>query len=302
MCSSRRSRRATCSPWAWVPARCSSRRTVWRSFSRARSARDSHTSPRCRSRAPARRPRALGSSGRAPDGRCEASGAASCPTVCGTSTCGSTSSRGCWRCAAASERATNVDRAISELANRLDADLWLYQDGVLTATSAPVLDELGLADPFLAPDVFVRLALRDELEVSADGSTAGRPVRVGYRVVVAGAPRAQAILAAPQLVDDERVRQPLEDLTLALVLAILVGLVAAVTLAGVVARGLASPVAALRDAAAALGQRGSPCGPRGASRRGRYGRRARGRAHRGARVRRGGATDPGADCVARAFA
>jgi len=156
--------------------------------------------------------------------------------------------------ASVSDRATNVDRAISELANRLDADLWLYQDGVLTATSAPVLDELGLADPFLAPDVFVRLALRDELEVSADGSTAGRPVRVGYRVVVAGAPRAQAILAAPQLVDDERVRQPLEDLTLALVLAILVGLVAAVTLAGVVARGLASPVAALRDAAVALGQ------------------------------------------------
>src|SRR5438132_6798372 len=156
--------------------------------------------------------------------------------------------------AALSDRATNVDRAIGELANRLDADLWLYQDGVLTATSAPVLDELGLADPFLAPDVFVRLALRDELEVSADGSTAGRPVRVGYRVVVAGAPRAQAILAAPQLVDDERVRQPLEDLTLALVLAILVGLVAAVTLAGVVARGLASPVAALRDAAVALGQ------------------------------------------------
>src|SRR5207248_2662644 len=34
----------------------------------------------------------------------------------------------------------------------------------------------------------------------------------------------------------------------------------------------------------------------------RYGRRARGRAHRGARVRRGGATDPRADCVARAFA
>ena len=98
--------------------------------------------------------------------------------------------------AAVSDPATNVDRAISELADRLDADLWLYQDGVLTATSAPVLDELGLADPFLAPEVFVRLALRDELEVSADGSTAGRPVRVGYRVVVAGAPRAQAILAA----------------------------------------------------------------------------------------------------------
>jgi len=156
--------------------------------------------------------------------------------------------------AAVSDRATNVERAIRELADRLDADLWLYQDGALTATSAPVLDELGLADPFLAADVFVRLALRDELEVSADGSTAGRPVRVGYRVVLAGTPRAQAILAAPQLVDDERVRQPLEDLTFTLVLAILVGLVAAVALAGLVARGLARPVAALRDAAVALGR------------------------------------------------
>src|SRR5207247_165203 len=71
--------------------------------------------------------------------------------------------------ASVSDRASNVGRAISELANRLDADLWLYQDGVLTATSAPVLDELGLADPFLPPDVFVRLALQDELEGSADG-------------------------------------------------------------------------------------------------------------------------------------
>ena len=159
--------------------------------------------------------------------------------------------------ASVSDRASNVGRAISELANRLDADLWLYQDGVLTATSAPVLDELGLADPFLPPDVFVRLALQDELEGSADGRTAGRPVRVGYRVVAAGVPRAEAILAAPQLVDDEHVRQPLEDLTLALVLATLLGLVAAVTLAGLVARGLARPVAVLRDAAVAVG-RGTP--------------------------------------------
>src|SRR5207245_1232850 len=94
----------------------------------------------------------------------------------------------------------------------------------------------------------------DELEVSADGATAGRPGRVKYRVRGAGAARTQAMLAAPQLVDDERVRQPLEDLTFTLVLAILVGLVAAVALAGLVARGLARPVAALRDAAVALGQ------------------------------------------------
>ncbi len=156
-----------------------------------------------------------------------------------------------------SDRRGNVARSIVELGNRLDADLWLYQDGRLAGTSAPVVGELGLVDPFLAPRVFVRLALQDELEVTADDHTAGRPIRVGYRVVVAGPPRTQAILAAPQLLDDERVRQQQEDLALAVILATLVGLVAAVYLAGLAARGLARPVAALREAAVAVG-RGAP--------------------------------------------
>ncbi|HXL05620.1 MAG TPA: ATP-binding protein, partial [Gemmatimonadales bacterium] len=150
-----------------------------------------------------------------------------------------------------------VARATAELAKRLGADLWLYQNGVLAATGAPVLDELGLIDPLLAPPVFVRLALEDELEVTADGRTAGRPIRVGYRVVLAGPPRVQAILAAPQLLDDEAVRQQQVDLALALVIATLAGLVAAVVLAGLAGRGLARPVAALRDAAVAVG-RGAP--------------------------------------------
>ncbi len=159
--------------------------------------------------------------------------------------------------ALASEHAADVTHAIPELGNRLDADLWLFQDGVLAGTSAPVLDELGLVDPFLAPPVFVRLALEDELELTADGHTAGRPIRVGYRVVLAGPPRELAILAAPQLLDDERVRQQQEDLALALILATLLGVVAAAALAGLTARGLARPVAALREAAVAVG-RGAP--------------------------------------------
>src|SRR5439155_3450137 len=105
-----------------------------------------------------------------------------------------------------------------------------------------------------------RLALEDELDLIADGSTAGRPIRIGYHVVVAGPPRSQAILAAPQLLDDEEVRQEQEDLALVLVLLIGVGLVAAVSLAGLAARGLARPVAALREAAAAVG-RGTPLPP-----------------------------------------
>src|SRR5882762_2233833 len=154
-------------------------------------------------------------------------------------------------------RPTGAGRSIVDLGSRLDADLWLYRDGILAGASAPVLGELGLVDPFLAPDAFVRLAIRDELELTDDARTAGRTIRVGYLVVRSESPQVQEILAAPQLLDDERVRQQQEDLALSLILATLAGLVAAVYLAGLTARGLARPVAALRDAAGAVG-RGAP--------------------------------------------
>src|SRR5439155_294799 len=95
---------------------------------------------------------------------------------------------------------------------------------------------------------------------TADGRTAGRPTRVGYRVVRAGPPQQQAILAAPQLLADERVRQQQEDLVVALILASVAGLAAAVCLAGLAGRGLARPVAALRDAAIAVGRGAAPPG------------------------------------------
>ncbi len=160
-----------------------------------------------------------------------------------------------------------VGRGVADLGRRLDAELWLYRGGLLAATSSPVMRELGLVDPFLAPQAFQRLTLQDELELTIDARTAGRPTRVGYRVVAAGPPREQAILAAPQLLDDELVRRQQEDLALVLVLATLGGLVAAAYLAGLAARGLAKPVATLRDAALAVG-RGSvpPAFPPGAPR------------------------------------
>ena len=155
------------------------------------------------------------------------------------------------------ERPAAVPAAVAELSTQLDADLWLYRDGVLAGTSTPMLDELGLVDPFLPPLAFERLALEDELELAADGTTAGRPIRIGYRVVVAGPPETQAILAAPQLLDDQAVRQQQENLALTLLCAAGAGLIAAIYLAGLAARGLARPVAALREAAVAVG-RGTP--------------------------------------------
>ncbi len=159
--------------------------------------------------------------------------------------------------AIAGDRPEAIGRSVAELGRRLDAELWLYRSGLLVATSSPVMGELGLVDPFLTPPAFL-LTLEDELELTTDARTAGRPTRVGYRVVATGPPGEQAILAAPQLLDDERVRRQQEDLALVLVLATLGGLVAAVYLAGLAARGLAKPVAALRAAALAVGRGSEP--------------------------------------------
>ncbi|MFN2572544.1 MAG: ATP-binding protein [Gemmatimonadales bacterium] len=159
----------------------------------------------------------------------------------------------------AEDRPDAIGRSLAELGRRLDAELWLYRRGVLVATSSPVMAELGLVDPLLAPAAY-RVTLADELEATIDARTAGRPTRIGYRVVASGAPGEQAVLAAPQLLDDERVRQQQEDLILALVLGTVVGLAAAVYLAGLAARQLAKPVAALREAAIAVGRGNEPPG------------------------------------------
>jgi signal transduction histidine kinase len=150
-----------------------------------------------------------------------------------------------------------IGQSLAELGRRLDAELWLYRRGLLVATSSPVMAELGLVDPLLAPPAF-RVTLEDELELTTDARTAGRPTRIGYRVVASGPPGEQAVLAAPQLLDDERVREQQEDLALALVLGTVVGLFAAVYLAGLAARRLAKPVAALREAALAVGRGSEP--------------------------------------------
>jgi signal transduction histidine kinase len=155
------------------------------------------------------------------------------------------------------DRPASLGPAVADLGQRLDADLWLYADGVLAGTGPPVLGDMALVDALLDPAVFRRLSLEDDLETTTDARTAGRQIRVGYRVVAAR-PDVRTVLAAPRLLDDGRVRRQQQDLALVLIVASLAGLVASIYLAGLAARALARPLGVLRHAATAIGRGSAP--------------------------------------------
>jgi two-component system nitrogen regulation sensor histidine kinase NtrY len=152
-----------------------------------------------------------------------------------------------------------LENALAGLAGGLNADLLWHEGGLLRAASPEVLLELGLVDRYMPPDVYRRLAFGDELELTADVRVGGQPTRAGYRSL-RGFGTSSAALAALRLVDLLDVLSDQEDLLYLLVLATLLGLTAAVILAGVAARSLAYPVRALRGAAVAVG-RGDPVPP-----------------------------------------
>ena len=142
-----------------------------------------------------------------------------------------------------------------ELGDRLGTDLLLYENGVLRHASAPVLSQLGLVDMFLPGHIYQELAVDEALELVADTDIGGRPTRVGYRTIRAD--MTSAVLAAPSFTPGVPVLGGQGDLAYALLLVTLGGLGAALGLASVAARALATPVQRLRAAAAAVG-RGEP--------------------------------------------
>lgn len=155
------------------------------------------------------------------------------------------------------EPADVLVQGVSDLSNRLDADLVLYSGGRLVAASAPILEDLSLVEPLVDARVFQRLTSGDELELTRQATTYVAPVRVGYRVAQAGPPGGIGILATPQLASDWRRTQDQRDLAFGLVLATLAGFGAAVLGAQQVARALSRPVTDLQRLAAAVGQ-GAP--------------------------------------------
>jgi signal transduction histidine kinase len=144
--------------------------------------------------------------------------------------------------------------ALRGLSERVDADLALYRGGLLVATSAPVLRDLGVVSPLMDPAAFRALALRGEIEAAGAGVVPALAERVGYRIIEFGPPSGLGVLVTPQAGGDVDPGRPQRELAFILLLGAALGIAAAIAGAGVVARALTRPVADLRRSALALGQ------------------------------------------------
>jgi signal transduction histidine kinase len=155
----------------------------------------------------------------------------------------------------------SLDRALAlrQVAENVDAELVLSTDGVLRASSAPALSDLGLVDWLVPPAAFTRLAYGDYLELTLPQETTPQPVVVGYTVLGG----TSDMLASPQLLSDEALGTREEDLGVAVMVAAVIGIVAAIVLSGLAARALARPLAQLAQAALAAGTGERPVPPRG---------------------------------------
>jgi signal transduction histidine kinase len=160
---------------------------------------------------------------------------------------------------AALEDATgDTAAALGDVAQNVDAELVLSQGGRLVASSAPVLSDLGLVDWLLPPRVFMRLTLGDYLELTSREEDTPQPVLVGYRLLAPAGESQASVLSSPQLLSDEALGAREEELGIAVLVAAVLGIVAAVFLSGLAARALALPLRHLADAALAAGTGARP--------------------------------------------
>jgi signal transduction histidine kinase len=143
--------------------------------------------------------------------------------------------------------------ALGALGERMDADFGLYAGGRLTATSAPILQDLGILGELMDPDAFRQLAFGGQLEITRNGPLPTLAERVGYLLLLPGSPSQLGVLATPRRMGDLASTSQ-RDLAMVVVLALLIGMYAALQGAQSAARALSRPVADLQRAAVALGE------------------------------------------------
>ncbi len=133
---------------------------------------------------------------------------------------------------------------------RLDAPLFLYSNGELSAASDSLLASLAPTGRFLPPDMALALVVHDEVAQSHDEQFGTSHALFGFRAV--DDPQGPVVLAAPARADDLTLERRRRDLGILVLFTTVAGALAAFWLSGLVARGLAGPIRSLRQAALAL--------------------------------------------------
>jgi signal transduction histidine kinase len=144
---------------------------------------------------------------------------------------------------------------------QVDADVALYREGRLAASSEPVLEDLGVFPVLLRSPVYHAIHLDGDLTAAPPMSRFGPPVRTSYAAVALAGDPGMAVLATVAPASERALQERQEDLAFVLLLATVLGIGAAVAAARGAARMLSRPVAELRDAALAFGVGRDPLPP-----------------------------------------
>ncbi|MGQ0647453.1 MAG: ATP-binding protein [Gemmatimonadaceae bacterium] len=129
-------------------------------------------------------------------------------------------------------------------ADRLQAPLFWYRNGVLTGVSDPLYAELAPIGQFLDPVAGEDVLFGLEETTNRRISVGAVPTLLGYRVLGDG-----SVLAAPARRSELTLERQQRDVLALLVVSMVVGTLIALWLSGLAARMFASPIAALRRAA-----------------------------------------------------
>ena len=134
---------------------------------------------------------------------------------------------------------------------RADMPVFVFEHGELRQTSDPLFRQLAPIGRFLAPDVYVELALSDELTTSRVEHLGDAPTIFGYRVA-SGIGGERLVFATPAAGPDVALDRRRRDLGILVLFATAVGAIATLILSGAAARELARPIGTLRHAALAI--------------------------------------------------
>jgi nitrogen fixation/metabolism regulation signal transduction histidine kinase len=147
---------------------------------------------------------------------------------------------------------SSVRTDIRTLARRVDADLGFYRDGVLVASSDPLLTDLAVFPRLLDAQAYHSIHLDGDL--SAAPHDGAMPTLAGYASAGLAGGAGLGVLATVAPATDLALQERQADVGYILVLVTLLGMLAALAAARTAARALSQPVADLRESALAFGR------------------------------------------------